>query len=256
MDANRFNNTRAILVENPRCEVRPLCKHQQQMVLKAIPLVFKFFGSNKAKIKYANRIEYDDYKQYLCAFICEAAQRCDPEMSTNEGGHVKFSTYCIGYVHGKLQNLQKALINNLNENFVHESEIFYNCYYRVKSLAVMNLQFRSYLKAWELWYLSNVNFRCEDDEKQWLADGLVDEYLDTLSERQRKIVKMYFGIGGKRMTLAKIGEKEGITKERTRQIISSAIMAMKHKMKADMSRSSIARDERLKQAAWDKLTPM
>ena len=46
----------------------------------------------------------------------------------------------------------------------------------------------------------------------------LDETLNVLSEREKRIIYMYFGIDGSPMTLEQIGEEYGLTKERIRQI--------------------------------------
>ncbi|MGX7582913.1 sigma-70 family RNA polymerase sigma factor [Candidatus Vidania fulgoroideorum] len=57
----------------------------------------------------------------------------------------------------------------------------------------------------------------------------VNKILLTLSERERKIIKLRFGIGIKRgLTLEKVGKIFGVTRERIRQIEFSAIRKLKH----------------------------
>ena len=46
----------------------------------------------------------------------------------------------------------------------------------------------------------------------------VDRALETLTERERDIIKYFFGIGTSEMTLEEIGEKFDLTRERVRQI--------------------------------------
>ena len=46
----------------------------------------------------------------------------------------------------------------------------------------------------------------------------VDRALSTLTDRERDIIKYFFGIGCSEMTLEEIGEKFGLTRERVRQI--------------------------------------
>ena len=56
----------------------------------------------------------------------------------------------------------------------------------------------------------------------------VDRALSTLTERERDIVKYFFGIGNSEMTLEEIGEKFGLTRERVRQIKEKAIRRLRH----------------------------
>ncbi|MDR2847940.1 MAG: RNA polymerase sigma factor RpoD/SigA [Bacteroidales bacterium] len=56
----------------------------------------------------------------------------------------------------------------------------------------------------------------------------IDRALATLTERERDIVKLFFGIGAQEMTLEEIGEKFGLTRERVRQIKEKAIRRLRH----------------------------
>lgn len=57
----------------------------------------------------------------------------------------------------------------------------------------------------------------------------IERSLDTLTDRQKDVVKLYFGIGVKHeMSLAEIGEKYGISRERVRQIKDKALRRLKH----------------------------
>jgi len=52
----------------------------------------------------------------------------------------------------------------------------------------------------------------------------IDRSLSTLTDRQRDVIKLYFGIGvPHQMSLEDIGEKFGLTRERVRQIKDKAI---------------------------------
>ncbi|MCK9324985.1 MAG: RNA polymerase sigma factor RpoD/SigA [Bacteroidales bacterium] len=56
----------------------------------------------------------------------------------------------------------------------------------------------------------------------------IDRALATLTERERDIIKFFFGIGCQEMTLEEIGEKFGLTRERVRQIKEKAIRRLRH----------------------------
>jgi len=56
----------------------------------------------------------------------------------------------------------------------------------------------------------------------------VERALSTLTERERDIVKYFFGIGNSEMTLEEIGEQFGLTRERVRQIKEKAIRRLRH----------------------------
>jgi RNA polymerase primary sigma factor len=65
----------------------------------------------------------------------------------------------------------------------------------------------------------------------------INRALSTLSERERDIVKMFFGIGRHEMTLEEIGDEFGLTRERVRQIKEKAIRRLKQGNKNDLLKS-------------------
>ena len=88
-----------------------------------------------------------------------------------------------------------------------------------------------------------------DDEDSYLGDFIADEtqaspydltskkllrenlteVLHSLSDREANVLKMRFGLGGKRpMTLEEVGREFGVTRERIRQIESKALRKLKH----------------------------
>ncbi|MGC8823204.1 MAG: sigma-70 family RNA polymerase sigma factor [Bacteroidales bacterium] len=56
----------------------------------------------------------------------------------------------------------------------------------------------------------------------------VERALETLTEREREIIKCFFGIGCTEMSLDEIAEKLGLTRERVRQIKEKAIRRLRH----------------------------
>ena len=74
-----------------------------------------------------------------------------------------------------------------------------------------------------------------NDDSPMADRGLVNESLNTeieralstLTDREREIVKSFFGIGCQDMTLEEIGERFGLTRERVRQIKEKAIRRLK-----------------------------
>jgi len=69
-------------------------------------------------------------------------------------------------------------------------------------------------------------------DKELLRDSLrkeIDRALNTLTQREADIIRLFFGVNGKHMhTLAEIGEKLNLTRERIRQIKEKAIRRLKH----------------------------
>ena len=65
----------------------------------------------------------------------------------------------------------------------------------------------------------------------------VDRALETLTERERDIIKYFFGIGCPEMTLEEIGEKFGLTRERVRQIKEKAIRRLRHSSRSKLLKS-------------------
>ncbi|MBM3205609.1 RNA polymerase sigma factor RpoD [Candidatus Shapirobacteria bacterium] len=64
--------------------------------------------------------------------------------------------------------------------------------------------------------------------KQFLKEN-IEEVFQTLSEREAKVLKMRFGLGGYRaMTLEEVGKEFGVTRERIRQIEAKALRKLKH----------------------------
>ena len=73
-----------------------------------------------------------------------------------------------------------------------------------------------------------------DDEayEQALKES-VEEALDTLKEREAKILRLYFGLDDQEpMTLEEIGTLLGITRERVRQIKEKALLRLRHASRA------------------------
>lgn len=83
-------------------------------------------------------------------------------------------------------------------------------------------------------YLQDENAQMPDDEtfEHALSDDM-EKALDTLADRERQILSLYFGIGGDDpLTLEEIGQKLGLTRERIRQIKEKAISRLRHSSRA------------------------
>ncbi len=66
----------------------------------------------------------------------------------------------------------------------------------------------------------------------------IDRAVQTLTQREADVVKLYFGLGeGHPMTLEEIGEKFDLTRERVRQIKEKAIRRLKHTSRSKILKS-------------------
>ncbi|MCQ2077183.1 MAG: RNA polymerase sigma factor RpoD/SigA [Bacteroidaceae bacterium] len=65
----------------------------------------------------------------------------------------------------------------------------------------------------------------------------IDRALDTLTPREKDIIKMFFGIGGPEKTLEEIGDKFGLTRERVRQIKEKAIRRLRGSSRSKLLKS-------------------
>ena len=65
----------------------------------------------------------------------------------------------------------------------------------------------------------------------------VERALETLTERERDIIRYFFGIGCSEMTLEEIGEKFDLTRERVRQIKEKAIRRLRHSSRSALLKS-------------------
>ena len=55
-----------------------------------------------------------------------------------------------------------------------------------------------------------------------------DSCLATCTDREREIIKSFFGIGVQKMTFEEMGEKYGLPPERVQKMMEKAIRRLKH----------------------------
>ena len=65
----------------------------------------------------------------------------------------------------------------------------------------------------------------------------IERALSTLTDREREIIKSFFGIGCQEMTLEESGERFGLTRERVRQIKEKAIRRLKSPSRSKLLKS-------------------
>ena len=72
--------------------------------------------------------------------------------------------------------------------------------------------------------------------KRFIRDALTEEIrqsLETLKEREKQVIKMYFGIDrDDALTLNEIGDEFSLTQERVRQIKEKAIRRLRHRSRS------------------------
>jgi len=77
-----------------------------------------------------------------------------------------------------------------------------------------------------------LNDDASSPDQELLTDSLkkeVERVLNTLTQREANIIRLFFGLNGKRVqTLEEIGQQYNLTKERVRQIKERALKRLKH----------------------------
>ena len=65
----------------------------------------------------------------------------------------------------------------------------------------------------------------------------IERALSTLTEREGEIIRRFFGIGCREMTLEEIGDQFGLTRERVRQIKEKAIRRLRQNSRSKLLKS-------------------
>lgn len=73
----------------------------------------------------------------------------------------------------------------------------------------------------------NFNDQFEFSKNQEVLKNELEKTLDVLTERERRMISMYFGLDGNPMTLEQIGDEFNLTKERVRQIKVRSLRKLK-----------------------------
>ena len=77
-------------------------------------------------------------------------------------------------------------------------------------------------------------------DRQLIKESLcteIERALSTLTERERDIIRYFFGLGCPEMTLEEIADRFGLTRERVRQIKEKAIRRLRHTSRSKILKS-------------------
>lgn len=82
-------------------------------------------------------------------------------------------------------------------------------------------------------FVQDTGLRPEQQAAHALLRGDLDEVLDSLSPREKRVLQLRFGLeDGKQRTLEEVGKEFGVTRERIRQIEAKAIRKLRHPTRA------------------------
>lgn len=190
------------------------------------------FGLMKAIEKFNASLGFN-FSTYACNWIHQSITRA----VMNDGYAIRIPVNVFEQVIrvNKCRKRHRATsISELMEYVNHDYEAHYS-YEEIRKLVMYADQ---YLNTTSLNKIANndvdadteiIDFVSARDnvEDQVMSDIVVEEIskvLDTLSDRERAVISMRFGLEGKdKQTLEEIGQKYNVTRERIRQIESNAI---------------------------------
>ncbi len=82
-------------------------------------------------------------------------------------------------------------------------------------------------------FIKDQGLQPDEQATRELLKAHLDEVLDTLSPREKRVLQLRFGLDdGKQRTLEEVGKEFGVTRERIRQIEAKAIRKLKHPTRA------------------------
>ncbi len=78
-------------------------------------------------------------------------------------------------------------------------------------------------------FIPDDEIRPEDQASAELLKAHLSEVLDTINDREKKVLKLRFGLeDGRQRTLEEVGKEFGVTRERIRQIEAKALRKLRH----------------------------
>lgn len=82
-------------------------------------------------------------------------------------------------------------------------------------------------------FIPDQGLKPDEQATRELLRGHLDEVLDSLSPREKRVLQLRFGLeDGKQRTLEEVGKEFGVTRERIRQIEAKAIRKLRHPTRA------------------------
>jgi RNA polymerase primary sigma factor len=82
-------------------------------------------------------------------------------------------------------------------------------------------------------FIQDQGLKPDEQATRELLRGHLDEVLDSLSPREKRVLQLRFGLeDGKQRTLEEVGREFGVTRERIRQIEAKAIRKLRHPTRA------------------------
>ena len=92
---------------------------------------------------------------------------------------------------------------------------------------ILSAPFRSVYRA--LHQVVLLRASCAGVRRKTLLKEQLDEVLDTLTEREQKVLRLRFGMNdGRARTLEEVGKEFDVTRERIRQIEAKALRKLRH----------------------------
>lgn len=191
---------------------------------------------NMGLIKAVERFDYTKgfkFSTFATWWIRQAVSR----IVDNQGRTIRVPVHMAGKIN-KLFKSQRQLTQELSrepttEELALKLEITNNEVEQIKKFAQEPLSLELPLgdeknsKIGDFISDKNTLTPAEVAEKQWLRRTL-DELLESLTDREEKIIRMRFGLlDGKKYTLEKTGKEFNITRERVRQIEKKALKRLK-----------------------------
>ncbi len=212
----------------------------------------------------SHNLELKDLVQEGVFGLCESAHRWNHEMAVNKetGKPYNFQSYAIWWVrsfigkalvHGqavsehndvfnsgsKVLRIYNFLAHNFErfptpEEVAKETKVPLHIVNKILSHNKRGLSFDRKLREDEDENLYSVtqNEQAEEESNEIFRNADREDVraiIDELPNREKEILKLYFGIGTDHpLTLAEIGKMKGLTKERIRQINEKALDKLKH----------------------------